>query len=188
MINCIKPRKPLTRNLQKYQEKPFGSTDLYMNNITLDSYIEFGKEADHDSFALIRNGEISTVMAVKISDLGTVMDYPRDKISIHENCKKLGEDEKCLFIEFLNRNSECSSITKGDGRIMINWLKKQSKKMNINIISLEADGVNPMKLASNYYQSELGFVRCSDIYQTDGWPGELIFMVCDLSQNFIPPS
>ena len=67
MIYNIKPISPFTRNIKRYKNKDFGSSDPYMNLIGIDDYIEFGKKGSQDSFALVRNGEISTITAVRIT-------------------------------------------------------------------------------------------------------------------------
>jgi hypothetical protein len=67
MIYKINPISPFTRNIKRYKNKDFGSSDPYMNLIGIDDYIEFGKKGSQDSFALVRNGEISTITAVRIT-------------------------------------------------------------------------------------------------------------------------
>ncbi len=179
MIDSIKVRSPYTRNIKRYLNKDFGSDDVYMNNIKLDEYIKFGKYDKHDVFALIRNSEISAIMAVKISTFNEVVNSC--SVVINTYCRRY-ENEKCLFIEYFNRNSKISqNKNKGDGVIMMDMLKNQCRKMNINIICLEADGVNPDKLAQNYYM-KIGFIPCSEKYNVNDWTGELIFMVCDLRE------
>lgn len=181
MIESIKLRSPYTRNLEKYLQKEFGSNDTNTNKIKLSDYIEFGKVQSQDAFALIRNGEISTIIAIKISTFEEVINYNKIIVYNDINCKKLDKTEKCLFIEFFTRNSKIhQQQTNGDGIIMINELKGQCQKLNIKLIALEADGINPEELAKSYYVQKLGFIRCSDKYHTGDWPGELIFMVCDL--------
>ena len=124
MIESIKLRSPYTRNLEKYLQKEFGSNDTNMNKIKLSEYIEFGKVQSQDAFALIRNGEISTIIAIKISTFEEVINYNKIIVYNDINCKKLDKTEKCLFIEFFNRNSKIhQQQTNGDGIIMINELK-----------------------------------------------------------------
>lgn len=100
-------------------------------------------------------------MAVKISTFHDVVNS--SGIVINKYCSRY-ENEKCLFIEYFNRNSKLSqNKSKGDGAIMMDMLKAQCRKMNINIICLEADGENPEKLARNYYM-KIGFIQCSEKY------------------------
>ena len=75
MIYNINPFSPFTRNIKWYKNKDFGSFDWYMNHIGLDDYIEFGKKGNRDSFALVRNGEISTIAAVRITTVGEVKNH-----------------------------------------------------------------------------------------------------------------
>ena len=72
MIYNIKPISPFTRNIKRYKNKDFGSSDPYMNLIGIDDYIEFGNKRNRDSIALVRNGEISTIVAVRITTVGDV--------------------------------------------------------------------------------------------------------------------
>jgi hypothetical protein len=69
MIYNINPISPFTRNIKRYKNKDFSSSDPHMNLIRLDDYIEFGKKGNRDSFALVRNGEISTIVAVRITSV-----------------------------------------------------------------------------------------------------------------------
>lgn len=177
MIYKINPISPFTRNIKRYKNKDFGSSDPYMNLIGIDDYIEFGKKGSQDSFALVRNGEISTIAAVRITTVGDVKKTIGAKTNIRSDFTKLNLQSNCLFIDFINRNSKCNSNTKGDGQIMFDWLKSESKKMNIDIICLEADGEDAEMLANHYYERKLHFNRYSDKYQVEDWPGELIFMV-----------
>ena len=75
MIYNINPISAFTRNIKKYKNKDFGSSDPYMNLIVHDDNIEFGKKRNRDSFALVRNGEISTIAAVRITTVGEVKNH-----------------------------------------------------------------------------------------------------------------
>jgi len=177
MIYKINPISPFTRNIKRYKNKDFGSSDPYMNLIGIDDYIEFGKKGSQDSFALVRNGEISTITAVRITTVGDVLKTIGAKTNIRSDFTKLNLQSNCLFIDFINRNFKCKSNTKGDGRIMFDWLKSKSKKIDIDIICLEADGEDAEMLANHYYERKLHFNRYSNKYQVEDWPRELIFMV-----------
>ena len=165
MIYKINPISPFTRNIKRYKNKDFGSSDPYMNLIGIDDYIKFGNKRNLDSFALVRNSEISTITAVRITTVGDVLKTIGAKTNIRSDFTKLNLQSNCLFIDFINRNSKCKSNTKGDGQIMFDWLKSKSKKMDIDIICLEADGKDPETLANKYYERKLHFNRCSDKYQ-----------------------
>lgn len=181
VINSIKLRSPYTRNLEKYLNRRFGSTASHMNNIKLEEYVKLAKLQSQDAFARIRNNEISVIVAVKISTLGTIIKF--NHIPCNAYCKQI-ENEKCLEVEYFNRNSEGPPEARGDGIRMIQMLKNQCRKIDVNMIALEADGSDPVKLVNNYYMKpELGFIQCSDKYTSNDWPGELIFMVYDLREH-----
>ena len=67
------------------------------------------------------------------------------------------------------------SNTKRDDQIVFDLLKSKSKKMNIDIICLEAEGKNSEMLANNHYERKLHINRCSEKYKVEDRPGEPYF-------------
>jgi hypothetical protein len=171
-----------TRNIKEYAEKPFGSNEPIMDyNVPLKEYINYANQENQDSIALVRNEEISAIMAFQYNKLINIL---KDNQITQILCKDFQKyyDNECIYIAFFSRNFKSRFSQKGDGRLLMDAIKYIARDvLKVSLLCLEADGQDTDKLACYYEQ--LGFKRCTLEYTDNSWkdengnPGKLIFMV-----------
>jgi len=176
--------RSFTRNIEEYAEKPFGSNDPIMNyNVPLEEYINYANQENQAAIALVRNEEISAIMAFQYNKLINIL----NDIDIQTTpilCKDLQKyyDNECIYIAYFSRNFKSKFSQKGDGRLLLDVIKYIAHNvLKVSLLCLEADGQDTDKLA--HYYKQLGFKKCTLKYTDNSWKdengnlGKLIFMV-----------
>jgi len=174
--------RSFTRNIEEYAEKPFRSNEPIMDyNVPLEEYINYANQENQDSIALVRNEEISAIMAFQYNKLINILN---DIQTTQILCKDLQKyyDNECIYIAYFSRNFNSRFSQKGDGRLLMDAIKYIARDvLKVSLLCLEADGQHTDKLA--HYYEQLGFKRCTPKYTDNSWKdengnlGKLIFMV-----------
>jgi len=174
--------RSFTRNIEEYAEKPFGSNEPIMDyNVPLEEYIIYANQENQDSIALVRNEEISAIIAFQYNKLINIL---KDIQPTQILCKDLQKyyDNECIYIAYFSRNFKSRFSQEGDGRLLLDVIKYIARDvLEVSLLCLEADGQDTDKLA--HYYEQLGFKKCTPKYTDNSWKdengnlGKLIFMV-----------